>query len=271
MVAGTDYTLVLGIPGESGEFGPAAQQLVADGVDVIVAMGGSASVRAAMHATSTIPIVMLAAPDPVGDHLVASLAHPGGNVTGVCTFGVELVTKRLQLLAQVLGGPKTIAFLRFGGDFALRYEAYERALVESAGKAGIRMEFVTMPDLPDMERAFDELRRRGVDGVVLDNPTRFAGYAKRIAALALERRLPAIADVWTFTEAGLLMSYGPDYLYAADRAADYVARIWKGAKPRDLPVELVAKFDLAVNTTTAETLGIALPRALSVMASHVYR
>ncbi|MBS0338928.1 MAG: ABC transporter substrate-binding protein [Proteobacteria bacterium] len=271
MVAGTDYTMVLGIPDESGDFGPPARQLAGDRVDVIVAMGGTPSVVAAMQAAPNIPIVMWAAPDPVGDHLVTSLAHPGGNVTGVCTFGVELVTKRMQLLAEVLGKPTSIGYLKFENEFVARYAAYERALTEAAGKDGIRMEFVTMRDLPDVEGAFDELRRRGVDGVVLDNPARFMGQVKRIASLALDRRLPAIADGWMFPQAGLLMSYGPDYFYAADRAASYVVRIWKGAQPRDLPVELIAKFDMNVNAATAEALGIRLPQAVTVMASHIYR
>ncbi|MBO9514550.1 MAG: ABC transporter substrate-binding protein [Variovorax sp.] len=274
MIAGTNYTMVMGLPDERGQFAPAAQQLVGDGVDVIVAMGGSSSVLAAMQATSTIPIVMLSAGDPVGDHLVSSLAHPGGNVTGVCTFGVELVTKRLQLLTQVLSEPTAIAYLSthlFGKDFVQRYEAYERALTEAAGKASIRMEFVRIRDLADLEGAFDEIHRRRVDGVVLDNPPHFAGKEKVIASLALAKHLPAIGDGPIFPAAGLLMSYGPDYLYAADRAADYVARIWKGAKPGDLPVELVAKFDLSVNAATAEALGVTLPPAVMVMASRVYR
>ncbi|SEB26467.1 ABC transporter substrate binding protein [Variovorax sp. YR216] len=100
---------------------------------------------------------------------------------------------------------------------------------------------------------------------------RLAGQAKRIGSLALANRLPSIGDAALFSAAGVLMSYGPDYDYAADRTADYVVRIWKGATPRDLPVELIAKFDLTVNATTAEALGVTLPRSVMVMASRIYR
>lgn len=271
LVEGDNLALVFQMADERGLFASAAQKLVAADVDVIVAMGGTPSARAAKDATATIPIVMMSASDPVGDGLVASLARPGGNVTGNCTFGTELVVKRLQLLTQVLSRPKSIAYLRGSTLVSARYEAYEQALAQEAAKAGLRMEIVRLRTLADLEAAFDEMHQRGVDGVVLDNPARFLGQETRIASLALANRLPAIGDFRTFPAAGLLMSYGPDYEYVVDRTADYVARIWKGAKPGDLPIELVAKFDLCVNAATARALGITLPRSVTVMVSRVYR
>ncbi|MEJ8815859.1 ABC transporter substrate binding protein [Variovorax ureilyticus] len=126
LVEGSNLTVVFQIPDERGRFTAAARELVAAGVGVIVAMGGSLSALAAKQATSTIPIVMMSASDQVGDGLVTSLARPGGNVTGNCTFGVELVLKRLQLLTQVMTRPKAIAYLRGFPGFSPRYEDYEQ-------------------------------------------------------------------------------------------------------------------------------------------------
>lgn len=270
LVEGKNLNILLRTPEPNAQYLTAAHELVAADVDVIVAMGGSLSVRAAKEATQSIPIIMMSSADPVGDGLVASLANPGGNVTGNCIFGVELVLKRLQLLVHAVGKPTTAAYLQAGSVFTQRYKRYDDALSQLAREIGVRIEFVRLREMGSLEAAFTEIQRRGVDALVLDNPASFIGQEQRIASIALEQRLPAITDFRSFAAAGLLLSYGPNLEHVLDRTADYVARIWRGAVPQDLPVELVSKFDLAVNASTAKALGVSIPKSFMVMVTRVY-
>ncbi|SEB06158.1 ABC transporter substrate-binding protein [Variovorax sp. YR216] len=271
LVEGKHYVFALRFSGGDAQYLQAAKELVSMGVDMIVTMGGSPSVKAALEATKTIPIVMMSSADPVGDGFINSLAHPGGNVTGNCIFGVELAVKRLQLLVQALASPSAVAYLATNlGGFTKRDEQYDVALAQAASSMSIRMEFVKLRSFAELADAFAEIKQRNVDAVVLNNSAEFLGIRKLLAELALQHRLPAICDTRTFAEAGLMMSYGADLAYVLDKTADYIARIYRGAAPRDLPVELVLKFDLAVNTKTAAALGITFPKSLMLMANRVY-
>jgi putative tryptophan/tyrosine transport system substrate-binding protein len=240
-----------------------AAELVALNVDVIVA-GGSLAVRAAQQATRTIPIVMTGTSDPVGTGFVANLARPGGNVTGLSLLSPELAGKRLELLKEVTTTLSRLAILLNPDDPAVVFSLRE---TEKAARAwGMEFSLVEARRGGDLEGAFVSIARIRPDALVILPASLMTRYDMRIAELALNFRIPTISYFRDFPEAGGLMSYGPNLDDSARRAAVYVDRIIKGAKPSDLPVQQPTEFELVINLKTAKALGLTIPKKLSSIA-----
>jgi putative ABC transport system substrate-binding protein len=247
--------------GRSERFAEIAAEFVRLKVDVIVTSGGA--VLQAKKMTSTIPIVFAVANDPVGAGMVASLARPGGNVTGLSLQAPDLVGKRLDLLREALPGLRRLAIM--GAAAAVQ----EMGEVEATARSlGIEVTKHDIRRAEDIGSAFDAIRGRadamyvGTDPIVNTNRV-------RISTLAAAARLPTISSVREYVEAGALMSYGPNYADLFRRAADFVDKILRGAKPADLPVEQPTKFDLVINLTTAKALGLKIPEAFLLRADEV--
>jgi putative ABC transport system substrate-binding protein len=236
-----------------------AAELVALMVDVIVA-SGKPHALAAKQATRTIPIVFVVGFDPVVDGLVTSLARPGGNATGLSSLGSELVTKRLELLTQAVPGVSRVAGLWQPGALGERMEKDMLKEAEVAARAlGVRLQFVEARGPADFDRAFSDMTRARVDALTLLTSTTFLSERRRLVALAAKNRLPALYPAREYVDAGGLMAYGADFADLYRRAATYVDKILKGAKPADLPVEQPTKFELVINLKTAKSLGLTIP------------
>jgi putative ABC transport system substrate-binding protein len=234
-------------------------------VDVIVTYGTPPTL-AAKQATSAIPIVFALAGDPVGTGLVASLARPGGNVTGLSVQLTESLGKRLELLREAVPGLRRLAIL---GNVGNPFTVLEIEEVQAAARTlGLEVHTAEIRRAQDIAPAFETLRGRtdaiyvSTDPLVLTNLT-------RINTLALGSQLPTIYTSREYVEAGGLMSYGPNYPDLWRRAADYVDKILRGAKPNDIPVEQPTKFDLIINLTTAKTLGLTIPESFLLRADEV--
>jgi len=235
--------------------------------DVIVA-ASSPSVLAARDATRTIPIVMPVSSDPVGDGIVASLARPGGNITGLSLMAPELGAKRLQLLKDVL--PKRSRAVGVMWNPAYKGMGARFNETRNAGPAaGIDIRSIEVRDLREMEAAFEAVSRDLPDGLLMLADPLTVSMRARIVEFAREKRLPAIYETREFVEAGGLMSYGPSLDASYRRAAYYVDRILKGAKPGDLPIEQPAKIELLVNLRTARSLNITVPSSILLNANQV--
>jgi putative ABC transport system substrate-binding protein len=244
-----------------------AAELVQLKVAVIVAAGDPA-IDAALRATSTIPIVMVAAGDPVRAGFVASLARPGGNITGMTFLTRELAAKRLEILKEVVPTASRVAVLwnpdNPGGlvDF--------HATQAAATLLKLNLQPREVRTVPDFERAFQAMADERAQGiVVLTDPLTATRAGKPIAELAAKHRLPTMCELREFTDSGGLISYGPSLLAMTQRAAFYVDKILKGAKPADLPVEQPTKFELVVNLKTAKALGLTIPPAVLARADEV--
>ena len=243
-----------------------AQELVKMKVDIIVA-ASSPSVLAARDATRTIPIVMPVSSDPVGDGLVRSLAHPGGNITGISLMAPELGAKRLQLLKEVLKKSQNVAVMwnpAYSGMRA-RFDEAKKA----APAVGVQVRSLEVSDPRQMEAAFDAVSRDKPDGLLLLADPLTNSMRARIVEFARENKLPAIYETREFVDAGGLMSYGPNVSDNYRRAAYYVDRILKGAKTADMPIEQPAKIDLLVNLKTARELGVTIPNSILQTADQV--
>jgi ABC-type uncharacterized transport system substrate-binding protein len=264
--------LVIEIRSAEGKFErlPAlAAELVALKVDVILAPA-SVHVLAARQATKTIPIVFVNSGDPVASGLVATLAQPGGNVTGLSTLAVDLIGKCLEQLPQAVPGVSRVAVLRDAGDAPERTEKDMLKRAEVAGRAlGVRLHFVEARSPADFDRAFSEMARARAGALTVLQSTTFFLERRRLVDLAAKNRLPAVYTSREFVDAGGLMSYGPDFADLFRRAATYVDKILRGAKPGDLPVEQPAKFELVINLKTAKTLGLTIPPSLLARADQV--
>jgi putative ABC transport system substrate-binding protein len=246
-----------------------AADLVALKVDVIV-VTSTPSTLAAKQATKTIPIVFTWAADPVGSGLVTSLARPGGNVTGLSLLAPELVAKRLELLKQVVPGARRIAALWHPGDYG---EGVEKEMLREADAAaralGMRLQVVEARGPEDFDRAFSDMTRARADAVTVQSTNIFFIERTRLADVAAKHRLPAIFLVRDFVQAGGLMSYGANVADLHRRAATYVDKILKGAKPGDLPVEQPTKFELVINLKTAKAIGLTIPPSVLARADQV--
>ena len=244
-----------------------AAELVRLKVDVIVAPG-TAAIQAAQHATRTIPIVMTGANDPAGQGLVVSLAHPGGNTTGLSNLGVELPGKRLELLKETVPQSTRIAVLGNPADPA--YEPARNTVTVAAQALGLHLHVVELRRAEELDTAFATMTRAGVDALlVLGEPQLTDRLRGRIVDLAAQSRLPAMCDWRTYADAGCLMSYGASLIDKYQRAAEYVDKILKGAKPADLPVEQPSKFELVINLKTARALGLDVPPSVLARADEV--
>jgi len=243
-----------------------AVELVNLKVDVIVA-GGTPAPLAAKHATRTIPIVMGGAGDPVGTGLVASLARPGGNVTGLSTLTPELGRKRLQLLKEVVPGVSRVAVL---WNAANPYTLLLVRETEAAARTlGVQVQSLAVRGPDDFENALPAaIRGRAGALIVVDDPLTYL-YRMRIVDFAARNRLPAMYGFREFAEAGGLMAFGANLADLYRRAATYVDKILKGAKPADLPVEQPTKFELIINMKTAKALGLTIPPSLLLRADQV--
>lgn len=246
-----------------------ASELIQLRVNAIAAVG-TAAIRAAKEATSTIPIVMVISADPVGSGFVASLARPGGNITGLTNLAPELRGKGLELLKEVVPGLSHVAVLSNPANPAHRGRVLEE--IETAARAlGLQVQIVEAQGPSDFSAAF-QAATKGRSGAlsVLGDPV-LGAHSAGIAALALKHRLPSIFQFKENAEAGGLMSYGPisDDLYR--RAAYYVDKILKGTKPADLPVEQPIKFELVINLKTAKQIGLTIPPNVLARADKVIR
>jgi len=240
-----------------------AAELVKLRVDVIVTSGPHA-IRAAQRATSTIPIVMAVVEDPVEQGFVTSLAHPGGNLTGVSFQDAEVVIKRLQLLREALPKVSRLAVL---WD-SVRPDAF-KAVERAAASLGLVPQVLEVRREQDLERAFEAARRDHAQAVIQLASPLFAAHRKTILSLMEKGRLPAVCQERTFVIDGCLMAYGPSFPDMFRRAAYYVERILKGANPADLPVEQTSKFELVINLKTAKALGLTISPSLLQRADQV--
>jgi putative ABC transport system substrate-binding protein len=246
-----------------------AAELVALKVDVIVASGTPAAL-ATKQATSTLPIVFTAVADPVTSRLVTSLAQPGGNVTGLSVLAPELVGKCLEQLKQAVPGVSRVAVLWQPGGVGDRTEREMLKEAEVAARAlGMRLQFVEARGPEDFDRAFSEMTRARAGALAVLTSSMLFGERRRLVDLAAKNRLPAVYPWREGVDAGGLMAYGPDLADLLRRAATYVDKILKGAKPADLPVEQPTKFELVINLKTAKALGLMIPQSLLGRADEV--
>lgn len=244
-----------------------AAELVQLKVDVIVASESISSVEA-KKATSTIPIVSLSQ-DPVALGLVASLARPGGNVTGMSDYHAGMASKRLELLKEV--APAALRFAVFINP-AIRPNLLQLEDLQAVARAmGVTVLPFDIQTADDIDRAFAAMPGMGAQALVLLPGGAISSHQKRIAELAMKARLPAIFTVSTWAEVGGLMAYGTDFTTYYRRAATHVDKILRGAKPGDLPIEQPTKFDLVVNLKTAKAIGITIPQSVLARADRVIK
>jgi putative ABC transport system substrate-binding protein len=251
--------------GRSERIPELVSELVGLRVDVLVA-ASSPGALAAKKATSTIPIVMVAT-DPIGLGLVASLARPGGNVTGLSYFNEAILAKRLEMLVEFVPGLARVAVLR--NPTVAAHATFWAETAAAAGKLGVALQALDVREPDDFEAAFVAAVRGNAQALIaLDDGLTIANRP-RIVALAASSRLPAMYGLREFPDEGGLISYGPNFADLTRRSANYVDKILKGAKPSDLPVEQPTKIDLVINRKTANALGLTLPPALLARADDV--
>jgi putative ABC transport system substrate-binding protein len=241
-----------------------AAELVALKVDVIVAEFTPAA-QAARRATDSIPIVMAPAGDPVASGLVASLARPGGNVTGLSNVAAELAGKRLELLQQALPGLQRVGLLVYGRDPLDK--SFVEATQAAAATARLTLQVAEVPSAAELERALAALHSAAVGAAVV--PGNLPAEPARVAELAIRQRLPTIGVISSWPAQGGLMAYAPNLADLRRRSAVYVDRLLRGARPQELPVEQPTRFELIVNARTARALGVALPQTLLLRADEV--
>jgi putative tryptophan/tyrosine transport system substrate-binding protein len=246
-----------------------AAELVHLKVDVIVAVG-SGDIGAAKEATATIPIVMMVGGDPVASGFITSLARPGGNITGLATLRPELSGKRLELLKETIPRLSRVAVMVNSGtqDYAQEKKEIERA----AAAFGLKLQVLDVQSPKDLETAFQVASKDQADAVLFRVAGPVASSQRpQIAVLAIKNRLPAIYELAEYVEAGGLMSYGVSVTDLARRAATYVDKILKGAKPADLPVEQPKKFELIINLKAAKQIGLTISPNVLARADRIIR
>ena len=235
-------------------------------VDVIVTTS-TRETMAVKRATSTIPVVMTLTPDPVEQGLVASLARPGGNVTGLTTMAPGTNQKLVELLREAVPSASRLGVLSTGPNAP--FPELRRELQAAAQRVEIPLSFIDVKSLEDLERALARAKREGVAGLIAPLSAFTYTHRVRVVQLALKYGLPGIYWVRDFVEEGGLMSYGVSFTYVGRRAAYFVDRILKGAKPADLPVEQPTKFELTINLKTAKALGLTIPQSVLARADEV--
>jgi putative ABC transport system substrate-binding protein len=255
--------------GESDRVRVFAAELVRRNVAVIFASGGAlAPAIAAKAATSTIPIVFAIGGDPVKYGLVASLSRPGGNITGVMSFGAELSGKRFELLCEMVPQAKTIAYLSGGPGFTSFEEEWTNVL-GAANMLGRKLAVVNAATTHDIEAAFATLLQRKAEALIVGVTPHLFYAGKKILAQAARYKVPGTYSGAGWCRGGGLMSYNGDYLAQYHRAGQYVGQILHGAKPADLPVQQPTKFELVINVKTAKALGITVPPSPLARANEV--
>ena len=255
-----------GADGKNERLPGLATELLRLDVDVIVTIGTPAAV-AAKQATSTIPIVTAVVADPVGAGLIASVARPGGNVTRIADLDEELTGKRLELLKEIVPGLSRVAVMWKTGNPA--HETALRVADAAARSSGLQLKHRKVRAASEFQAAFALMTKEHIGALVLLADSMFGTYRTQLVNLLAKNRMPAIFWRREFVEAGGLMSYGTIYPELYRRAADYVAKILKGSKPADLPVEQPTKFELVINMKTAKALGLTIPPSLLGRADQV--
>jgi putative ABC transport system substrate-binding protein len=243
-----------------------AAELVGLKVDIIVTAGTPAT-QAAKQATRTIPIVMTTPADPVGAGLVASLGRPGGNVTGLSTQDPDLSGKRLQLLRE--GVPRVSRFVHLVDETNPGTVLMARGTQVAAQSVGMQLQTLGVRGPDELDRAFSAMREARAGALIVEGSSMLFTSRTRLADLALKNRLPTMFVQREYAEAGGLMAYGADFSDLFRRAATFVDKILKGARPADLPVEQPTKFVLVVNLKTAKALGLTFPASIMIRAEHV--
>ena len=235
-----------------------AAELIDHKPAVIATSGGPAPALAAKAKTSAIPIVFVSAVDPVQAGLVASLSRPGGNMTGIASIATSLDLKRLEILLELLPRARTIAYLLARNEPGV--EVTLRQVRTVAESKGVRLEMLTASDTAGIDAAFEQLKKVRPDALLVATNALFTTRRDQIVALAARHAIPASYSRREFVTAGGLISYGPDYDDIYRLLGVYTARVLKGAKPAELPVNQEARINLVVNLKTAKTLGIVMPR-----------
>jgi len=263
-VEGQNISIEYGLAGSADQLPDAAAELVHRNVDLIIA-SGTPPVVAAKNATRTIPIVFVAAIDPITTGLAASLARPGGNVTGFALMSADLMGKRLELLKEAVPGLSRVAVLAQkinpgNAEYIRQAELGGRAL-------GLQLQVTAVHDAGDFEHAFSEMRAAGA--VLQLDDVLFTSYRRQLVELAARNQLPIMYTFRDFVDAGGLMAYGVDLPDHYRRAATYVDKILKGAKPADLPVQQPTKLELVINLKTARAIGLEVPPAILALADEV--
>ena len=241
-----------------------ARELLQLPVDVLV-VDGSLTVRAAREVAGNTPIIFTMVPDPVSAGLVASLARPGGTITGVTLLGQELIPKRLQLLVEIVPAARVGVLYNPPNTPARHLEQ----LAEMARSLAVELRPVEAPSPKALGAAFTTMRQQGVLAVLIWNDAMFFSQRARIVELAAQHRLPAVYEDRQFAEVGGLMTYGPNEAANFRRAAAFVDKILKGTKPADLPVEQPTKVELVINMKTAKALGLTIPPSVLARADEV--
>jgi putative ABC transport system substrate-binding protein len=243
-----------------------AADLVTRKVDVIVAAGGSPAARAAKNATSTIPIIFNSG-DPVGSGLVSNLARPGGNLTGISLITVELMSKRLELLSELVPQARVIALLVNPTNSTT--ERITSDVQEAARAKGVQLLILKADAENEIDAAFAPLGHQRADALVVSTDPFFTSRREQLVALASRHAVPAIYEWREFAAAGGLISYGPSLTAANRQVGVYTGKILKGAKPADLPVQQPTTFELVINLKTAKALGLTVPQSILARADEV--
>jgi putative tryptophan/tyrosine transport system substrate-binding protein len=252
--------------GKNERLADLAKELIGLKVDVITTLSTPAAL-AARNATTTIPIVFTGVGDPVGAGVVPSLARPGGNATGISLMATELSAKRLEILREIVPGTSRVAMLWNDTNPSMVLRAQEAQ--DAATKLGVTVRSIGVHDLIDFEAAFAAIENWRADALLTLVDPFSLKHRKRIVDFAARQRLPAIYEAREFVETGGLVGYGPSLLAMQRRGAEYLDKIFKGAKPADLPVEQPSKFELVINLKTARALGIEIPPTLLARADEV--
>ena len=268
MVEDRDYLLDLRFAdGDYGRFPTLADEVVQRKPAAIIVTTISAA-RAAQRATSTIPIVMTGLIDPVGVGLIASLARPGGNITGLSNMAQDVMPKLVEILRTTFPTIRMIAIL-FNPNNPANREMMSKEIPAQASSIGVTIRPVEFRGAKELDATFAALGQQPPEALVIMSDAALYDLRERISALALRHRLPTIAYVPEFTDVGALMSYGPPRRAMYRRSADYVRKILSGAKPSDLPVKQPTQMELSINLRTAKTLGITIPDGLVARADRI--
>jgi putative ABC transport system substrate-binding protein len=268
-VEGKNYVLEIRARGsKTDQLSNLAADLVGLKVDIILTVGFPA-LLAAKDANSTVPIVMHTGSDPVRRGIVASLAYPGGNITGVVSIGVELNAKRLELLAEAVPGVKRIAVLTASKRTAAGEGRLYKELDPVARALGVKLQILRARDTSEIDKAFSAMTEGQADALLVLAHSQYVEHRERIIEHAAENRLPAMYFHSIQVESGGLMTYGMNYVENFRRMAIYVDKILKGAKPADLPIERPMEFEFVINLKAAEKIGITIPSNVLARATKV--
>jgi len=252
--------------GQYERFPELARELIRLKVDVIVTAAGAA-IRTLQDATTTIPIVWVYSTDPVGNRFVASLAHPGGNITGLAASSNDTAPKQLELLAMIAPSASRIGIL--GNPNNPNFASVLKNAQVAGERAGLFITPVAAGNVEEIERAFAAFDKQGIQGVIATTDAVFFAQREHIAELALAKRLPTMFSQREYVEAGGLMSYGTNLSEMFHELGVYTANILKGSKPADIPVLQSTKFEFVINATTASALGITIPKDVISIADEV--